>query len=153
MKNFFKKIVLKMFPELTPKKGVKFIGYEPGSQFEKMLVAEINMHRRTKGLKDLKNDGIYASLQALKHSNYLANVIKKVGHENYGIRVQFLRETIGAESVGEVVAYGYKDPITLVDTWVNSPTYKAVLEKDFDFVGIGYSKYKRTYFVVAMLWK
>lgn len=151
MRTFFKKLALKLFPELKP--GIKFIGYEPGSKFEQSLVTEINMHRRTKGRKDLKHDGIYASLQALKHSNYLANVIKKVGHQNYGIRVQFLRETIGAESVGEVVAYGYKDPVTLVDAWVNSPSHKKVLESNFDFVGIGYSKYKRTYFVTAILWK
>lgn len=104
--------------------------------FANQILDEVNAHRASQGLAELKRDRQYASAYATDHTKYMIEK-DRISHDNFGIRSNGLKRTEGAESVGENVAYGFTDAKALVNAWLNSPSHRQVMEGNYTHSGFG----------------
>lgn len=101
---------------------------------ELALLHAINNHRSSMGLSALQIQN-YVSLTSKNHNEYMiAN--DAVNHDNFSARVQDLQQSLGAESVGENLAYNFSTPQSVLHAWLQSPEHRAHIEGNFTHFGL-----------------
>jgi len=96
------------------------------SPLENEILDLVNTHRETLGLSKLTPLNIVSGV-ADTHTNYMIE-IGEINHDNFSSRSKILKESAQAKSVGENVAYGYSSAQGVVNSWLNSPGHKKVIE-------------------------
>lgn len=111
------------------------IVYKNDIQMSKEILTIVNDHRSSIGLSSLTMDQEYASAYAVDHTDYMIE-LSQINHDNFHLRSKALKDR-GAERVGENVAYGYDDAESVVNSWLNSPDHKEIIEGDYSHSGFG----------------
>lgn len=93
-----------------------------------------NLHRRSIGKEELSRS-YKADKIAEEHTYYMIQE-QQISHDNFSKRSQNLREQVNAKTVGENVAFGYRNGKTVMGGWLNSSGHKANIEGDFTHIGI-----------------
>ncbi|MGL2966077.1 CAP domain-containing protein [Flavobacterium sp. XGLA_31] len=101
---------------------------------ELQLVTLINNYRQSIGLNTLQVIN-HISYKSEEHNEYMIDN-KVVNHDYFYDRSENLIEVLGAEKVGENIAYNYLTAESAFNAWLNSPTHKANIEGDFTHFGI-----------------
>jgi len=100
----------------------------------------INQHRKSLGLVPLKFTEV-ASIQALKHSEDMAERRTGFGHEGFEERIKKISQKLGRiPAAAENVAYGKLTAKEVVNGWLHSPGHKKNIEGNYTLTGIGVSK-------------
>lgn len=94
----------------------------------------INVYRVSKGLNALILVNHISHISE-GHDQYMIerNVIS---HDLFQSRFQNLVSVLGADRVGENIAYNFNLPQSALTAWLNSPGHKANIEGDFTHCGI-----------------
>jgi uncharacterized protein YkwD len=115
-------------------KTADLVDYVAYSQIEIEILNGVNDYRISKGLSELKRvDGI--TFLAADHNDYMIET-KDVSHANFSYRYTTLVNSIGAKSVSENIAYGYRTANAAINAWVNSEGHRKNLEGNFTHFGI-----------------
>ena len=101
---------------------------------ELKLVTLINNYRESKGLNTLQVIN-HISYKSEEHNIYMIDK-KVVNHDYFQQRSDNIVEVLGAEKVGENIAYNYNTAESAISAWVNSPSHRANLEGDYTHFGI-----------------
>lgn len=101
---------------------------------ELQLVTLINNYRQSIGLNTLQVIN-HISYKSEEHNEYMIDN-NVVNHDYFYDRSENLIEVLGAEKVGENIAYNYLTAESAFNAWMNSPTHKANIEGDFTHFGI-----------------
>ena len=104
------------------------------SQQEIDVMNVTNVYRNQIGLDTLKK---------IQHIGYISEehniyMIEQdtITHDYFQQRADNLVKTLHAERVGEVLAYNYNYPQSVLNAWINSPSHKKIIEGDFTNFGI-----------------
>jgi uncharacterized protein YkwD len=89
------------------------------------LVTEINDHRNSLNLSNLKEDRELSQL-AYEHSVYMENQ-GKLSHDNFNERSK-------GRTLGECTSKGN---INHVQAWLKSPEHKKIIEGNYSKIGVG----------------
>ena len=103
------------------------------SNLELELLDEINAYRVSIGLNALEIIE-HISFKSNEHNEYMIS-IQNVNHNGFNERKINLQKVLGAEKVGENVAYGFSSAKATVIAWTNSPSHKANLEGNYTHFG------------------
>jgi uncharacterized protein YkwD len=109
-----------------------------GSNWQHVMMAEVNEWRRANGLGPLAWCGTL-SHAAQGQSGYQA-AIGAMTHDGGGGLGQRANSAgyVGWNSLGENVAYGYSDAVAVVHGWLNSPGHRAnLLSPTYQHIGLG----------------
>ncbi|MEZ4857537.1 MAG: CAP domain-containing protein [Flavobacteriaceae bacterium] len=98
----------------------------------------INNYRLSIGLSKIKVDYQLASAYAVSHTKYMIEK-NELNHDNFQIRSKGMINS-GALLVSENVAFGYNNPESVVNAWINSPSHKSVIEGNYTHSGFGILK-------------
>ena len=101
---------------------------------ELKLVTLINNHRASVGLNTLEVIN-HISFKSEEHNIYMIDK-NVVNHDYFQQRSNNLVQVLGAERVGENIAYNYQTAESAMLAWLNSPAHKANLEGDYTHLGI-----------------
>ena len=101
---------------------------------ELQLVTLINDYRASKGLNTLQVIN-HISFKSEEHNEYMIDN-NVVNHDYFQERSNNIIQVLGAEKVGENIAYNYPTAQAALNAWLNSPTHKANIEGDFTHFGI-----------------
>lgn len=104
-------------------------------QMSQDILNLVNDHRLSIGLTPLIMDQAHASAYAVDHTDYMIS-LSQINHDNFHVRSNALKAR-GAERVGENVAYGYDDAESVVNSWLNSPSHREIIEGNFTHSGFG----------------
>ncbi|KGO87200.1 CAP domain-containing protein [Flavobacterium suncheonense] len=104
------------------------------SPIELEIAELINQYRESKGLNSLEKIN-HISNVAEDHDEYMISV-NTLTHALFAQREDNLKETLGAVSVGENIAYNYSTAQSVVDAWLASPSHKANIEGNYTHCGI-----------------
>jgi len=104
------------------------------NETESKLVTLINNYRQSIGLNTLEVIN-HISYKSEEHNEYMIEN-KVVNHDYFQQRSDNLMEVLGAERVGENVAYNYLTAESVLNAWLNSPSHKANIEGDFTHFGV-----------------
>ena len=104
------------------------------NETELRVVTLINNYRHSVGLNTLEVIN-HISYKSEEHNVYMIDK-KVVNHDYFQQRSTNLVEVLGAERVGENIAYNYQTAESAVSAWLNSPSHKANLEGDYTHLGI-----------------
>lgn len=119
-------------------KTADLVDYAAYSQIEIEILKGVNDYRVSKGLSVLKKvDGI--TFLAADHNDYMIEN-KNVSHDNFSYRYTTLVNSIGAKSVSENIAYGYRSADAALNAWINSDGHRKNLEGNFTHFGISVSQ-------------
>jgi uncharacterized protein YkwD len=104
------------------------------NETELKLVTLINDYRESQGLNTLQVIN-HISYKSEEHNYYMIdnNVFN---HDYFQQRSDNLIRVLGAEKVGENIAYNYQTPESAFAAWLNSPAHKANIEGDYTHFGI-----------------
>lgn len=120
------------------------------SSYEKQVVDLINSERKKAGVNQVLGMNEKLITAARKHNDVMNTCAKSFStsacfsHQVTGQNESKLMDRINqtgynATSAGEIIAYGYKTPESVVAGWMNSPGHKAlILSPDRPDVGCGY---------------
>jgi uncharacterized protein YkwD len=104
------------------------------SQQENAVMNATNVYRNQIGLNTLKS---------IQHIGYISEehniyMIEQdtISHDYFQQRSDNLIQTLHAGHVGEVLAYNYTSPQSVLNAWINSPGHKNIIEGDFTNFGI-----------------
>ena len=104
------------------------------NETELRLVTLINDYRQSIGLNTLQVSN-HISYKSEEHNYYM--IEKNVfNHDYFQQRSDNLIRVLGAERVGENIAYNYQTPESAFAAWLNSPAHKANIEGDYTHFGI-----------------
>lgn len=104
--------------------------YIPQTKIIEIEILElINDHRISIGINAL-NDMSTIKAVAYGHTDYMIDQ-EEISHDNFYTRRNSLINNVGAENVGENVAYAYSSAQSVVNAWLNSPGHKEVIEGDY----------------------
>lgn len=103
---------------------------------EEEVLAIINEHRNSLGLKSLKMNQVILE-EARMHSYNMATGTVGFGHDGFGDRVKRIKQKIGGGGGSENVAYGYPTPQSVVNGWLSSSGHKKNIEGNHDITGLG----------------
>ncbi|WP_366183058.1 CAP domain-containing protein [Flavobacterium ovatum] len=94
----------------------------------------INDYRNSMGLKALEKIN-YISIKSEEHDEYMIsnNVIS---HDNFSIRSEHIKMTLGAESVSENIAFNFNTAETVVSAWLKSDLHKKNIVSNCTHFGI-----------------
>jgi len=109
----------------------------------------INNHRQSIGLNTLVMDQGYASAYAVDHTDYMI-AVSQINHDNFHLRSKALKDR-GAVKVGENVAYGYEDATSVVNSWLNSPSHREIIEGNYTHSGFGVFKNEKDRYYFTQL--
>lgn len=98
----------------------------------------INNHRLSKGLNPLSDMPVVKSV-AYSHTDYMVDN-KKVSHDHFFTRSDYLKSKAGAKKVSENVAYGFTSAESVVSAWLRSDDHKANIEGDFSYFDVSAEK-------------
>ena len=115
----------------TDNKVVTNYDYTPA---ELQLIALINNHRTSIGLNALEVIN-HISYKSEEHNLYMIKN-KVVNHDYFQQRADNLKQVLGAEEVGENIAYNYQNVESAFNAWMNSPEHKANMEGDYTHIGL-----------------
>ena len=115
----------------TNKKVVTTYNY---NETESKLITLINNYRQSRGLNTLEVVN-HISYVAEEHNIYMIDN-NVVSHDYFQDRVDNLTSLLGAERVGENIAYNYNTPESALSAWLNSPSHKENLEGNYTHMGI-----------------
>jgi uncharacterized protein YkwD len=101
---------------------------------ELRLVTLINNYRESIGLNSLEVVN-HISYKSEEHNTYMIDN-KVVNHDYFQQRSDNLIQVLGAERVGENIAYNYQMPESAFSAWMNSPAHKANIEGDYTHFGM-----------------
>jgi uncharacterized protein YkwD len=104
---------------------------------ETKLVTLINDYRLSQGLNSLELIN-HISYKSEEHNIYMIDN-KVVNHDYFEQRSNNLINVLGAERVGENIAYNYPTAESAMDAWLKSPGHKANIEGDYTHLGISVS--------------
>ncbi len=104
------------------------------NQTELQLITLINNHRASIGLKTLEVVN-HISYKSEEHNLYMIEN-KVVNHDYFQQRADNLKQVLGAERVGENIAYNYLTAESAFNAWMNSPEHRANMEGDYTHFGI-----------------
>lgn len=120
-------------------------------QMSQDILDLVNDHRQSLGLKSLVMDQAYASAYAVEHTDYMIE-LSQINHDNFHIRSKALKDR-GALRVGENVAYGYEDAASVVNSWLNSPSHREIIEGNYTHSGFGvFKNEKNRYFFTQLFY-
>ncbi|MCX6172017.1 MAG: CAP domain-containing protein [Flavobacterium sp.] len=104
------------------------------NETESKLIILINNYRQSIGLNTL--DVInHISFKSEEHNIYMIEH-NLVNHDYFQQRSDNLILVLGAERVGENIAYNYKTAENAFSAWMNSPGHRANIEGDYTHFGI-----------------
>lgn len=104
------------------------------NEAELKLMDLINDHRESIGLNKLEKIN-YISYKSAEHNNYMMeNGV--VNHDFFQQRSADLINLLGAERVGENVAYNFGTPQGVLTAWLGSPGHKGNIEGDYTNFGV-----------------
>ena len=104
------------------------------NETELKLVTLINNYRESIGLNTLEVIN-HISYKSEEHNFYMIDN-NVVNHDYFQQRADNLMEVLGAEKVGENIAYNYQTAESAFAAWLNSPSHKANMEGDYTHIGI-----------------
>ena len=104
------------------------------NEAELKLVTLINDYRTSIGLNTLQVIN-HISYKSQEHNIYMIDN-NVVNHDYFQQRSNNLIQVLGAEKVGENIAYNYQTPESAISAWLNSPGHKANIEGDYTHLGI-----------------
>ena len=104
------------------------------NETETQLVTLINDYRVSQGLNALQVIN-HISYKSQEHNEYMIenNV---VNHDYFEQRSNNIIQVLGAERVGENIAYNYLTAESAMQAWLNSPGHKANIVGDYTHFGI-----------------
>ena len=110
----------------------------PFSQTELSVMQVTNEHRVSIGLNTLIPVEDFGYL-CYQHNQYM---IEKniINHDYFSERSNNIINTYHASSVGEVIAYNYTTPISVLQAWLDSPEHKQIIEGNFTHFGVSVSQ-------------
>ena len=98
------------------------------------LLNRINIYRDSIGLNTLQTNQ-HISYLCQEHNLYMIDN-DVINHDYFQYRADNLQKTLGAERVGENIAYNYNTPEAAVKAWLNSASHKQNIEGNFTHFGI-----------------
>ncbi|WP_445452160.1 CAP domain-containing protein [Flavobacterium sp. 25HG05S-40] len=104
------------------------------NEVELKLVSLINDYRASVGLNSLEVIN-HISFKSEEHNIYMIDN-NVVNHDYFQQRSNNLVQVLGAERVGENVAYNYQSAESVLRAWLNSPGHKDNIEGDYTHLGI-----------------
>lgn|SRR5574343_212374 len=104
------------------------------NETESKLITLINDYRQSKGLNSLTVIN-HISYKSEEHNFYMIDN-NVVNHDYFQQRSDNLVRVLGAEKVGENIAYNYQTAESAMSAWLNSPSHKANIEGDYTHLGI-----------------
>jgi uncharacterized protein YkwD len=104
---------------------------------ELRMVTLINDYRISQGLNSLQVVN-HISYKSEEHNEYMIDK-KVVNHDFFHDRSTNIIQVLGAERVGENIAYNYVTAESALSAWLNSPTHKANIIGDYTHFGISVS--------------
>ncbi|MFZ0389215.1 MAG: CAP domain-containing protein [Calditrichia bacterium] len=125
-------------------------------ELEQEIYNQVNAHRRSTGLPELKwNDHI--AREARRHSREMAARKRPLGHDHFEQRRSRIADFLPLNSAGENVAFcqGPDDIARCVlEGWLASPGHRRILEGDFVLTGIGAARNgNRVFYVTQIFWR
>jgi uncharacterized protein YkwD len=115
----------------TDKKVVTNYNY---NETELKLITLINNYRQTIGLNTLEVIN-HISFKSEEHNIYMIEH-NLVNHDYFKERSDNLILVLGAERVGENIAYNYKTAENAFSAWMDSPGHRANIEGDYTHFGL-----------------
>lgn len=113
------------------------------ASMEASILAEVNRHRKSKGLPALQSNS-FIETEASLHSQRMASRQVAFGHGGYETRVSRLTKRLGGISASaENVAYGSMNAREVVQGWLKSPPHRKNIEGRYNLTGIGVSRNSR----------
>ena len=104
------------------------------NETETKLVTLINDYRVSQGLNALQVVN-HISYKSQEHNEYMiANNV--VNHDYFEQRSNNIIHVLGAERVGENIAYNYVTAESALQAWLNSPGHKANILGDYTHLGM-----------------
>ena len=107
------------------------------NETETKLVTLINDYRTSKGLNTLQVVN-HISFKSQEHNEYMIDN-NVVNHDYFEQRSNNIIKVLGAERVGENIAYNYTSAQSAMQAWLNSSGHKANIEGDYTHIGISVS--------------
>jgi len=104
------------------------------NETELKLVTLINNYRQSIGLNTLEVIN-HISFKSEEHNIYMIEH-NLVNHDYFQQRSDNLILVLGAERVGENIAYNYKTAENAFSAWMDSPSHRANIEGDYTHFGI-----------------
>ena len=104
------------------------------NETEAKLVTLINDYRVSQGLNPLQVIN-HISYKSQEHNEYMIDK-NVVNHDYFEQRSNNIIHVLGAERVGENIAYNYVTAESAMQAWLNSPGHKANLLGDYTHFGI-----------------
>lgn len=103
----------------------------------------MNSHRATRGLPALQYSLSIEGVAA-EHSTYMSGGPGRFGHRGWQDRCRRLNETHRSENCGEIVAMGQETSKDVLNSWINSPAHREMIESpDFTHTGVGIKRNER----------
>jgi len=115
----------------TDKKVVTTYNY---NETELKLITLINNYRQTIGLNTLEVIN-HISFKSEEHNIYMIEH-NLVNHDYFQERSDNLILVLGAERVGENIAYNYKTAENAFSAWMDSPGHRANIEGEYTHFGL-----------------
>ena len=104
------------------------------NETETQLVTLINDYRVSQGLNALQVIN-HISYKSQEHNEYMIDN-NVVNHDYFEQRSNNIIQVLGAERVGENIAYNYLTAESAMQAWLNSPGHKANIVGDYTHFGI-----------------
>ena len=104
------------------------------NETEAKLVTLINDYRISQGLNALQVIN-HISYKSQEHNEYMIDN-NVVNHDYFEQRSNNIIQVLGAERVGENIAYNYLTAESAMQAWLNSPGHKANVLGDYTHLGI-----------------
>ena len=104
------------------------------NETETQLVTLINDYRVSQGLNALQVIN-HISYKSQEHNEYMIDN-NVVNHDYFEQRSNNIIQVLGAERVGENIAYNYLTAESAMQAWLNSPGHKANVLGDYTHLGI-----------------
>ena len=104
------------------------------NETELKLVTFINDYRESVGLNRLEVIN-HISYKSEQHNIYMIDN-NVVNHDYFQQRSNNLIQVLGADRVGENIAYNYQTAESAMSAWLNSPSHKANIEGNYTHLGI-----------------
>ena len=104
------------------------------NETELRLVTLINNHRQSIGLNTLEVIN-HISYKSEEHNLYMIDN-NVVNHDYFQRRSDNLIQVLGAERVGENIAYNYQMAESAFSAWMHSPAHRANIEGDYTHFGV-----------------
>lgn len=98
------------------------------------LLSNINVYRNSIGLNTLQTNQ-HISYLCQEHNLYMIDN-DVINHDYFQYRADNLQKTLGAERVGENIAYNYQNVQSILDAWLNSTGHKENIEGDYTNFGL-----------------